>query len=54
SCAFDTPVGTPPNTLVLGPGGYKFFDYVKAGVPLVLVSFVVSLIVIPIVWPFFP
>ena len=54
SCAFATPVGTPPNTLVLGPGGYKFFDYVKAGVPLVLVSFVVSLIVIPIVWPFFP
>ena len=54
SCAFATPVGTPPNTLVLGPGGYKFFDYVKAGVPLVLVSFVVSLIIIPIVWPFFP
>ena len=54
SCAFATPVGTPPNTLVLGPGGYKFFDYVKAGVPLVLVSFIVSLIVIPIVWPFFP
>ena len=54
SCAFATPVGTPPNTLVLGPGGYKFFDYVKAGVPLVLVSFIVSLVVIPIVWPFFP
>ena len=54
SCAFATPVGTPPNTLVLGPGGYKFFDYVKAGVPLVVVSFIVSLIVIPIVWPFFP
>lgn len=54
SCAFATPVGTPPNTLVLGPGGYKFFDYVKAGVPLVIVSFIVSLIVIPIVWPFFP
>ena len=54
SCAFATPVGTPPNTLVLGPGGYKFFDYVKAGVPLVLVSFIVSLVIIPIVWPFFP
>ena len=54
SCAFATPVGTPPNTLVLGPGGYKFFDYVKAGVPLVIVSFIVSLVVIPIVWPFFP
>jgi di/tricarboxylate transporter len=54
SCAFATPVGTPPNTLVLGPGNYKFMDYVKAGTGLVLVSFVVCLIVIPIVWPFFP
>ena len=54
SCAFATPVGTPPNTLVLGPGGYKFMDYVKAGTGLVIVCFVVSLIVIPIVWPFFP
>ena len=54
SCAFATPVGTPPNTLVLGPGNYKFVDYVKAGVPLVIVSFIVSIIVIPMVWPFFP
>lgn len=54
SCAFGTPVGTPPNTLVLGPGQYKFTDYVKAGVPLILVYFVVSLIIIPMVWPFFP
>ncbi len=30
SCAFGTPVGTPPNTLVLGPGQYKFTDYVKS------------------------
>ncbi|MBQ9763115.1 MAG: SLC13/DASS family transporter [Phascolarctobacterium sp.] len=54
SCAFATPVGTPPNTLVLGPGGYKFMDYVKAGCGLVLVCFAVCLVVIPIVWPFFP
>lgn len=54
SCAFGTPVGTPPNTLVLGSGQYKFTDYVKAGVPLILVCFVVSLIIIPMVWPFFP
>ena len=54
SCAFATPVGTPPNTLVLGPGGYKFMDYVKAGTGLVIVCFIVSLVVIPIVWPFFP
>mgnify|MGYP000796455882 CR=1 FL=1 len=54
SCAFASPVGTPPNTLVLGPGGYKFMDYVKAGTGLVVVCFVVSLVVIPVIWPFFP
>lgn len=54
SCAFASPVGTPPNTLVLGPGGYKFMDYVKAGTGLVAVCLIVSIIVIPIVWPFFP
>ncbi|MDT8903540.1 SLC13 family permease [Anaeroselena agilis] len=54
SCAFSTPVGTPPNTLVLGPGNYKFMDYVKAGTGLVIVCFIVSLIIIPMVWPFFP
>lgn len=53
SCAFGTPVGTPPNTLVLGPGQYAFMDYVKAGVPLIVVCFIVSLVVIPVVWPFF-
>ena len=54
SCAFASPVGTPPNTLVLGPGNYKFMDYVKAGTGLIIVCFVVSLVVIPLVWPFFP
>lgn len=54
SCAFATPVGTPPNTLVLGPGGYKFMDYVKCGTGLVVLCAIVSIIIIPIVWPFFP
>lgn len=54
SCAFASPVGTPPNTLVLGPGKYKFMDYVKCGSGLVAVCLVVSVLVIPIVWPFFP
>ena len=52
SCAFMTPVGTPPNTLVLGPGGYRFMDYVKAGTGLVIVSLIVVLLVVPIVWPY--
>jgi anion transporter len=54
SSAFATPVGTPPNTLVMGPGNYRFMDFVKAGTPLLLISFVVSIIVIPMVWPFYP
>ena len=54
SCAFASPVGTPPNTLVLGPGHYRFLDYVKAGGGLIFVCLIVSIIVIPIVWPFFP
>lgn len=53
SCAFATPVGTPPNTLVLGPGKYRFMDYVKVGTPLIVVSFIVSLIILPIAWPFY-
>lgn len=54
SCAFASPVGTPPNTLVLGPGRYKFMDYIKCGTGLVVVCLVVSILVIPVVWPFFP
>lgn len=54
SCAFASPVGTPPNTLVLGPGKYKFMDYLKCGTGLVAVCLVVSIVVIPVVWPFFP
>lgn len=53
SCAFATPVGTPPNTLVLGPGNFRFMDYVKVGIPLIVICFIVSVIIIPIVWPFF-
>jgi len=54
SCAFASPVGTPPNTLVLGPGKYSFMDFVKCGAGLVAVCMIVAIIVIPIVWPFFP
>ncbi len=54
SCAFTTPVATPPNTLILVPGRFKFMDYVKVGVPLVFVSLVVCCVVIPFFWPFYP
>ena len=54
SMAFATPMATPPNTLVLGPGGFNFNDYVKVGVPLCVITFIASVIIIPIFWPFFP
>lgn len=54
SCAFTTPVATPPNTLILVPGRFKFMDYVKVGVPLVFISLVVCCVVIPFFWPFYP
>jgi len=54
SCAYATPIGMPANTMVISAGGYKFMDYVKAGLPLILVSTVVSLILLPVFFPFYP
>ncbi|HLP41667.1 MAG TPA: SLC13 family permease [Fibrobacteria bacterium] len=54
SCSFLTPLGTPPNTLVLKPGGYRFGDYLVVGSGLSLVCLMVALTVIPLVWPVFP
>ncbi len=53
SCAFMTPMATPPNTLVMGPGKIKFNEYLKIGTPLVLIGYVICILVIPRVWPFF-
>lgn len=52
STAFLTPVGTTTNAMVLSAGGYKFLDYVKVGAPLLLIFFVISLLLVPIIWPF--
>ncbi len=54
SCAYATPIGMPANTMVLGAGGYSFKDYVKSGLPLILIATVVSMIILPIAFPFFP
>ncbi|CAM0555941.1 SLC13 family permease [Vreelandella titanicae] len=51
SCAFLTPIGHQSNTLVLGPGGYRFGDYWKLGLPLSLVVLVVAIPMILWVWP---
>ncbi len=52
SAAFLSPVGHAANVLVMGPGGYRFSDYLKVGIPLTLVVFIVVLLTMPIFWPF--
>lgn len=52
STAFATPVGHQANVLVYGPGGYRFFDYTKVGVPLTLLIWVLMLIFLPVFFPF--
>ena len=52
SAAFLSPVGHSANVLVMGPGGYRFSDYLKVGIPLTLVVLIVVLLVMPIFWPF--
>jgi di/tricarboxylate transporter len=52
SCAFLTPIGHQSNILVMGPGGYKFSDYWRMGLPLEIIIVIVSAILIPIFWPF--
>ena len=54
SSAYATPIGMPANTMVVGIGGYSFRDYVKAGLPLIGVSFVICMVLLPILFPFFP
>lgn len=52
SYAYATPIGTPPCTLMVGPGNYRFVDYIKAGLPLILLCFAATVIIVPLVWPF--
>lgn len=54
SCAFATPIGTPANTMVLSVGGYRFIDYTKAGLPLIAITIIVSMLLLPVFFPFFP
>jgi di/tricarboxylate transporter len=52
SLAFASPIGYQTHMMVYGPGGYRFNDFVRVGVPLNLLLWVVAVILIPIVWPF--
>ena len=51
SCAFLSPVGHPVNLLVMGVGGYRFTDYARVGLPLLVVVFLVTVLLLPVVWP---
>ena len=52
SLAYATPIGMPANTMVYNIAGYSFMDYVKAGLPLIVVSSIVALVLLPILFPF--
>src|SRR5690606_14035398 len=52
SAAFSTPVSTPANMLVLGPGDYRFRDYVRVGAPLQIIVGIATLIIVPLLFPF--
>ena len=52
AAAFLTPIATPTNLMVMGPGGYAFNDYWKLGLPLLIWFFVIAVFVVPIIWKF--
>jgi di/tricarboxylate transporter len=51
STAYATPVASSANTLVMASGSYRFKDYAKVGVPLILISMVISVLLLPLLWP---
>lgn len=52
AASFLTPVATPANMMVMGPGGYRFGDYWKLGLPMLILFFVVAVFLIPVIWSF--
>lgn len=51
NASLTTPIGHPVNTIVMGPGGYRFGDYLRAGLPLVMLLWLTATICIPLLWP---
>ena len=51
STAFSTPMASPVNTLVLGPGGYRFTDFLRMGIPLQLLALAITLLGVPLLFP---
>jgi di/tricarboxylate transporter len=54
SASFTSPISHPANILVMGPGGYRFIDYIKVGVPLTIIVFITVMVLLPMLWPLVP
>ena len=54
SASFLTPIGYQTNLMVYGPGGYRFADYLRLGLPLTLLLGTVTVLLTPFIWPFTP
>jgi di/tricarboxylate transporter len=54
SASFTSPISHPANILVMGPGGYRFVDYIKVGIPLTIVVFITVMFLLPVLWPLVP
>ncbi len=54
SASFTSPISHPANILVMGPGGYRFSDYLKLGIPLTVIVFIVVMLLLPLFWPLQP
>jgi di/tricarboxylate transporter len=52
STSFSTPIGYQTNTMIYAPGGYRFFDFIRIGLPLNIIFWLISIWLIPILWPF--
>jgi di/tricarboxylate transporter len=54
SSSFATPIGSPTHMLVYGPGGYRFTDFAKIGIPMNLIIWAANMLIVNLIWPISP